>query len=74
MKEWPRVRDGAVLSDVIEFAKRLELLGKQYGCPQLAEFALTLRASAESFSIDRLESTMKEFPGLISELELSAAA
>ncbi|PTY05252.1 hypothetical protein DB347_17465 [Opitutaceae bacterium EW11] len=67
--QWPGVNESGAIPEVKEFAERLAELGESRDCPPLSEYALTLLADAESYSVHRLEERLSKFPALIQEIE-----
>lgn len=71
--DWPGVRDGMVLSEVIAFGNRLRSLATKHGCPKLECFANQLIEEGESFSLGNLEKSLAAFPALVEEITVSTA-
>ena len=71
--DWPGVRDGMVLSEVIAFGNRLRSLATKHGCPKLECFAKQLIEEGESFSLGNLEKSLAAFPALVEEITVSTA-
>jgi signal transduction histidine kinase len=72
--EWPAVRDGGVISEIKQFAEKLQHLAATRGCPALAHYASVLVKDADAYAVQRVEEKLAGFPALISEIEKAAQA
>jgi two-component system sensor histidine kinase EvgS len=60
---------GLQIDSIIEMADELILLGKQYHCKSLYEWASTLKSQAELFDLINLPKTLSGFNELITQLD-----
>jgi CheY-like chemotaxis protein len=68
-QEWPAVAEGMVMSEVLQFAGKLNRLAEAAACPPLHTLAARIQSQAESFSLEELEKNLASFPAFLSQLE-----
>ncbi len=66
---WPEVRDGMVLSEVQDFARKLAALGAQHEHQPLRAYAAQLELQVADFALNELEKNLAQFGERISEWE-----
>lgn len=69
MDEWPEVRSGMTISEVVEFSERIDELADEYGSKRLRVYSKRLRGAAESFSFGEMENMLGRYPDLVAEME-----
>ena len=66
---WREASESGAINDVKAFANRLTQLGRSAGCPPIQAYATALQHEADIYAIVRMETRLKDFPGLIQSLE-----
>jgi signal transduction histidine kinase/CheY-like chemotaxis protein len=62
---WPGLCDSMAVNETKTFACRLEILGVQWHCSQLAAYGAKLRHDAETYAVNDLEKHLGEFAILV---------
>jgi hypothetical protein len=70
---WREASESGAISGVKVFADRLSELGRAAGCAPLQTYAAALQHEAEVYAILRMETRLKDYPGLIQSLETPPA-
>lgn len=71
---WREASESGGISDVRDFARRLQQLAAPLGCAPLSEYAAALEQDAADYAILRIEQRLREFPALIQTLEAAPAS
>jgi signal transduction histidine kinase/DNA-binding NarL/FixJ family response regulator len=66
--DWPGVRDGLVVSEILAFATKLDTLASESQCGPLDTYSRRLRSDADSFSPAALEKSLQHFPSIIAAI------
>ena len=69
---WPTLLEAPVLSEVLEFGETLHALAVEHSGPQLLRYAQKLVGQANSFELTEMESTLHDFPKVLSAVRESA--
>ena len=69
---WREASESGAINDVKVFADRLGRLGRAAGCVPVQTYAAALQHEAEVYAIVRMETRLKDYPGLIQSLDLSS--
>lgn len=70
---WPDLRDTLTMSEVRQFAERVEQLARQGGLQPLQNYARKLGHAAGSFDVARAEALLNEYPARLAELRPGGA-
>lgn len=65
---WKDIKDDLLIYEIESFINNLEERTKDYPCPNLKKYCEALKVGVESFDIDKIETQLHEFPGLIQRL------
>jgi two-component system CheB/CheR fusion protein len=65
---WEELRDALLISEIEEFASRIQALGNEYGYPPLISWGDCLQEQVDLFQLDVLPGTLGRFPQLIEEM------
>ena len=68
-KEWNEVNRTHFINDIIEFGVKVREKGKQVNSEFLKKYADQLIRQAESFNIEKMNETLKEFKNVLSQKE-----
>jgi signal transduction histidine kinase/FixJ family two-component response regulator len=71
-EEWPGLRDGLAINEILAFARKLEQMGSQANCDPVVAYACQLAEDAKTYAVDKLERHLEEFPTLVEKVERSA--
>ncbi|MEO6002861.1 MAG: ATP-binding protein [Opitutus sp.] len=66
---WREASESGAINDVKVFADRLSALGRSANCAPVQSYAAALKHEADVYAILRMETRLKDFPGLIQSLE-----
>lgn len=69
IEEWPDVKAGMTVSEIVSFADDLEALDPGRACGRLAAYVERLREATENFKFGEMEAVLGRFPDLVAELE-----
>ena len=69
---WPTLLEAPVISEVLEFGETLHAFAIEHSSPRLLHFAQKLIGQANSFELTEMESTLHDFPKVLSTLRQSA--
>jgi signal transduction histidine kinase/DNA-binding response OmpR family regulator len=67
--QWEQISLTMAHSQVVAFARKIEKLGTDFGCKPVVDWAVNLRNVATQFEISKMESQMKLYMELVTELE-----
>jgi len=67
-ERWPLLTRTMAVRAIRTFADELELLASTYSCPNLRDYAATLKHEAATFQISRMEKSLTDFPALVETL------
>jgi signal transduction histidine kinase/CheY-like chemotaxis protein len=70
---WREASESGAINDVKIFADRLTQLGRASGSVPVQTYAAALQHEADVYAIVRIETRLKDYPGLIQSIELSSA-
>jgi PAS domain S-box-containing protein len=68
-EKWEEVKKTSIISDIEDFAKEIEELGRRYELRILLKWGEKISSQAESFEMDKLPKTLKYFTELIDEVK-----
>lgn len=68
-KRWEETTKTFIMSDIEDFAKEIEELGRKYELEILLNWGEKISSQAENFDMDKLPGTLKYFTKLISEIK-----
>jgi CheY-like chemotaxis protein len=69
---WREASESGAINDVKVFADRLSQLGRAAGSTPVQTYAAALQHEADVYAIVRMETRLKDFPGLIQSLDVFA--
>ncbi|MGE5353483.1 MAG: response regulator [Acidobacteriota bacterium] len=68
LEKWKNVKAGLFIDDVIEFAKGLEELAKEYTVKELLEYGEELYVNADRLNIAKMTQLIEQYPVLVKRL------
>jgi hypothetical protein len=71
---WREASESGAINDVKVFADRLTQLGRAAGSVPVQTYAAALQHEADVYAIVRIETRLKDYPGLIQTLEMTSAS
>jgi len=64
LDEWQDISDMFIINEIEDFSKEILILGEEYKCDKLINWAQTVIKNAEIFQIDLLKKNFAQFPNL----------
>jgi len=68
-EKWEEVTKTSIISDIEDFAKEIEELGRKYELEILLKWGENILSQAENFEMDKLPKTLKYFTELVGEVK-----